>query len=538
MFPGIRLLLVAGAVALAMTLLPALFPTAATAATAVSWGSNEADQLGDGLGHAEQLYSDAPVAVGGLSEVTAVAEGGAFKLALESNGTVWAWGDNECAQLGDGHALPSGQCGEYEGWESAVPLPVCTAPEYPCPPERRLHEVVAIATDGGPSYALKSDGTVWAWGPGYGCRGCGSARPFAEPISGLSGVQQIAAGAGGPEGTAFALLASGNVVSWEPGHAPGSELPALSGVVAIAPYAALLGAGTVETWSPGGSPAAVPGLSEVAAVAGAGLALKRDGTVWQWGSFLTESFPSPTRVSLPASAVAVSEGPVDDFAALGDGRLMAWGSNRLRYDGSLGNGEIVGPEQCANNWGACSLTPVEVVGLAGNVGALAAGVAVGSAPGPTLLTFSNWTVGGSLEDRRLGQAATLSGSFNGTGALHGQAAGTLSFTATFAFAGLHLRVGMRAAISAAHPESATLEMTSLAVDGMTLPIKCHARETVAIGLREPRVITSGELQASGSFNLPEISCQAGGVFSNALLGFLLSALLAGEGNSYALVMRP
>ena len=66
--------------------------------TVRAWGSDGADQLGDGMG----IDSDIPVRVPGLSNIVAICAGSYHSLALASDGTVWAWGDNGYGQLGDG----------------------------------------------------------------------------------------------------------------------------------------------------------------------------------------------------------------------------------------------------------------------------------------------------------------------------------------------------------------------------------------------------------------------------------------------------
>ena len=43
-----------------------------------------------------------PVQVSSLTGVIAIAAGESHSLALNSNGTVWAWGRNNYGQLGDG----------------------------------------------------------------------------------------------------------------------------------------------------------------------------------------------------------------------------------------------------------------------------------------------------------------------------------------------------------------------------------------------------------------------------------------------------
>src|SRR5439155_19708267 len=77
--------------------------------------------------------------------VTAIGDGGAFNvhsLALKSAGTVWAWGANSAAKLGNGSFTGSN-------------TPVQTS---------GINGVTAIAGGQLHSLALKSDGTVWAWG--------------------------------------------------------------------------------------------------------------------------------------------------------------------------------------------------------------------------------------------------------------------------------------------------------------------------------------------------------------------------------------
>jgi alpha-tubulin suppressor-like RCC1 family protein len=65
--------------------------------TVKAWGANESGELGNGSFKA----SNTPVAVKGLTNVIAIAAGEGFSLALLSNGTVKAWGSNKYGQLAD-----------------------------------------------------------------------------------------------------------------------------------------------------------------------------------------------------------------------------------------------------------------------------------------------------------------------------------------------------------------------------------------------------------------------------------------------------
>src|SRR5881628_2032757 len=76
-----------------------------------------------------------------------------------------------------------------------------------------LTSVVAVAAGWGHSVALKSDGTVWAWGyNGYGQLGDGTTTQRLTPVqvSGSSGVIAIATG----QYFSLALKSDGTVWAW------------------------------------------------------------------------------------------------------------------------------------------------------------------------------------------------------------------------------------------------------------------------------------------------------------------------------------
>src|SRR3989339_149426 len=66
--------------------------------TVWAWGNNTYGQLGNGTNN----DSNTPAQVSGISDIVAIAGGFWHTVALESDGTVWTWGNNTYGQLGDG----------------------------------------------------------------------------------------------------------------------------------------------------------------------------------------------------------------------------------------------------------------------------------------------------------------------------------------------------------------------------------------------------------------------------------------------------
>lgn len=60
--------------------------------TVASWGANDKNQLGDGIGSSMQAARSTPGPVSGLTEVSTVAAGPGGAMALEADGTAWVWG--------------------------------------------------------------------------------------------------------------------------------------------------------------------------------------------------------------------------------------------------------------------------------------------------------------------------------------------------------------------------------------------------------------------------------------------------------------
>ncbi|MBL8519890.1 MAG: S8 family serine peptidase [Betaproteobacteria bacterium] len=311
--------------------------------TVFAWGDNQFGGLGDGT------FSSRSVPVRALiSGALQVATGTYFSVALHADGTVWTWGINDRGQLGHGSTNDAIQPTRISG----------------------LTGVTDIATGDAHVLARKSDGTVWAWGRNdEGQLGDGTTVSRNAPVlvSGLTGATHVAAG----DNHSLARKSDGTVVAWG-GNSSGQlgdastttrlapvAVSALTGVASVAAggsrSAALKTDGTV--WSFGAGPngnntsgqSSVPvqasGLTGVAEVyvSDHTLARKTDGTVWSWGANdygqlgigNTSTRLIPTQITSLAGFTAIGGGYFSSYGIGNGGVAVAWGDND---EGELGYG--------------------------------------------------------------------------------------------------------------------------------------------------------------------------------------------------------
>jgi alpha-tubulin suppressor-like RCC1 family protein len=198
------------------------------------------------------------------------------------------------------------------------------------PPPSNLSQVVAISAGGSHHLALKQDGTVVAWGSNQ--------VSLTNVPTGLRGVVAISAGSQ----HCLALKSDGTVVAWGQ-NTFGQTLvpPGLNQVVAISAGAghslALKADGTVVAWGQNGADRFVPNdLSQVIAIAAANhlnLALRRDGTVVTWQNL--EPGPlGPPSVPAGLSDVVAIDIKSDSYslALKADGSVVSWGNSVPRAD--------------------------------------------------------------------------------------------------------------------------------------------------------------------------------------------------------------
>jgi len=281
--------------------------------TVWSWGNNVFGQLG----HTDFVVrNNQPMMVVDLKDVKAIAAGEWHTVALKEDGSIWAWGDNEDGQLGDGRVI-------------ATNKPVQAID---------IEEVVAIASGNCFTVALKQDGTVWTWGLYFyydPIENVDIAMTSTQPVckEGIEDVKTIAAGSD----HTIAIKEDGTVWGW------GSNFAGQLGAIVIADsdtnnefkYERFM---------------QVSGMEKVKAIA-AGynytIALKKDGSLWVWGrnnlgnlgddSIETISI-EPVPVKDLEDVIAVSAADDHIVALKKDGTVWSWGLNLY---GQLGDGTVM-----------------------------------------------------------------------------------------------------------------------------------------------------------------------------------------------------
>ena len=178
--------------------------------------------------------------------------------------------------------------------------------------------VVAIAAGYGFSLALKTDGTVVAWGVGGAT----------NVPAGLNNVEAIASG----DGQCLALKSDGTLVAWgAPRTTATTNVPAgLSNILAIAcgddHNLVLRGDGTIYAWGANYSsqtniPADLTNVVAIAAGNSSNLAIKQDGTAWGSRTPITNQVAGVSNIVSGALVAGGYQGAI----LLGDGDAQAWG---------------------------------------------------------------------------------------------------------------------------------------------------------------------------------------------------------------------
>jgi alpha-tubulin suppressor-like RCC1 family protein len=148
------------------TSFPAVSSVAAikTDGTLWAWGDNLAGQLGT----SSKLSVSSPVQVGSLNTWSLVTGANESTLAVKTDGTLWGWGRNLSGELWASTATSSPvQLGTDTNWLSVS----CQ------------FDVATTVASGAHCVAIKTDGTLWAWGDNSsGQLGTGGTTPAVSPV--------------------------------------------------------------------------------------------------------------------------------------------------------------------------------------------------------------------------------------------------------------------------------------------------------------------------------------------------------------------
>jgi alpha-tubulin suppressor-like RCC1 family protein len=292
-----------------------------------AWGQNDVGQLGDGTSAAR----NAPVQVGSRSDWVSVAAGQSHTVAARRDGTLWAWGNNPCGELGDGSNAP-----RYS------PVQVVARTEWSHVSAGHYFTV-----------AVGRNGSLWAWGRnqvGQLGDGTGTDRNAPDPIG--AGWRSVSGG----NGHTVALRWDGTLWAWGSNYngqlGDGITVGRSLLPVSVGPYA------DWESVSAGGDHT---------------VGIRRDGTLWAWGANYrgqlgagtTTDSPTPLRIGPYSDWESVSAGIYYTVGIRRDGTLWAWGYNP---NGQLGDGTRISsnsPSQVGTStaWLAVSAGGVHTVAV-------------------------------------------------------------------------------------------------------------------------------------------------------------------------------
>ncbi|MES2558181.1 MAG: PKD domain-containing protein [Bacteroidota bacterium] len=275
-----------------------------TDGTLWAWGFNEWGQVGDGTILLRVLQ---PKKIGSSTQWIAISGGYSHTLALQSDGTLWAWGINNLGQLGDGTVI-----------QRNIPVKIGTDTNW-----------VTISAGYYHSMGIKKDGSLWAWGHnGSGRLGDGSTTQRNSPVRIGNDTTWLSISAGGSH--SIAIKKDGSLWAW--GYNSSGQLGDGTSILKSSPVQ--IGIDT--------------GWKLIVAAQLHSVAIKKDGTLWAWGdntngqlgdSSLVKKL-NPVQIGSDSSWLNISGGYTHTIALKKDEKIWTWGGNSYWQLGRSGQGRI------------------------------------------------------------------------------------------------------------------------------------------------------------------------------------------------------
>tara|TARA_R110002110_G_scaffold72935_1_gene193855 strand:- start:971 stop:2152 length:1182 start_codon:yes stop_codon:yes gene_type:complete len=313
-----------------------------------SWGDNRSGSLGDGT----VVTKSSPVQIGSLTDwffarCCGVGPSG-FTIAVKTDGTLWAWGNNAKGQLGQGNVVNYSspvQVGSLTDWkgnstddlEAGLPLKLLAGNYswgaikddgtlWTCGGRyglaigdgegisRSSPVQIGSLTDweslgGGSTHAfgIRTNGTLWAWGDGgYGRLGIGNAINVSSPTQ-VGSLTTWSNASGGQE-SSHAIKDDGTLWGW--GRAANGQVGNNQSAIV---YSSPIQIGSLTDWS----------ISTDATGAGETCyALKTDGSLWAWGFSGSAGYVGDGATSTNRSSPVQTSGSYTDW-----GKLVTAGAN-------------------------------------------------------------------------------------------------------------------------------------------------------------------------------------------------------------------
>jgi alpha-tubulin suppressor-like RCC1 family protein len=288
-----------------------------TDGTLWTWGNGTDGRLGNAV--TTGIRSTPVTTFAGGSSWKQVSCGGYYTAAIKTDGTLWTWGVNTSGRLGNASttntSTPVTTFSGGTNWKQ-------------------------VSCGGYSTAAIKTDGTLWAWGNGsFGRLGNAVTTNASTPVTTFAGGTNWKQVSCGDSNTA-AIKTDGTLWTWGYGYAGRLGNAVTTGSIS-----------TPVTTFAGGT-----NWKQVSCGRDHTAAIKTDGTLWTWGSQygfiggftgqLGNNATTTANVSTPVTTFAggtnwkqVSAGPTHTAAIKTDGTLWTWGSNRgfLGGIGQLGN---------------------------------------------------------------------------------------------------------------------------------------------------------------------------------------------------------